>query len=357
LNASAVLGAIQNLEIVYSNNGGIFIPPNINTIGEMDITQGYSVYCNDNSELVLNGQLVNPNTEYALSSNQWNWLGYPYNVRVSAEVALNEIEDQIVIVMTDDGRLYIPPSVNTLGNMIPGEGYLIFVSEDVTFQFQSEAILSASPAVQTQPTYIDVENGPVPTGKPYAALVSLTDEICSLDPAFIEVYDGDLLVGKALISENAALIPVICWEGVDEYNLPGFKRGHKANIIVKKADGTTLSTLSSPDLIQLGEGAFASASLETAPAPVSFKVSEAYPNPFNSSVTIPFTIPRNGAVRFILYDVLGREVARQERSYAAGQHRFCLNAEENVNNTGSGIYFINIVYMDRQITRKLFFIK
>ncbi len=44
-------------------------------------------------------------------------------------------------------------------------------------------------------------------------------------------------------------------------------------------------------------------------APLYFHLSENYPNPFNPSTTIAFTIPSRNFVKLKVYDVLGREVA------------------------------------------------
>ena len=136
LNAGSVFGAIPELEIVYQSNGGIYIPPGIiNTIGDISLTQGYQIFCNSNSELQIYGAPLDPATEYTLVRGPWNWLGYPYNFRMPVEQALAPIEDAVEIVITDDGRMWIPPLINTLGEMIPGEGYMVIVNETVTFQY------------------------------------------------------------------------------------------------------------------------------------------------------------------------------------------------------------------------------
>ncbi len=49
------------------------------------------------------------------------------------EEALAEIEEGVLIVMTDDGRVWIPGLVNTLREILPNEGLLVFPSEDLTF--------------------------------------------------------------------------------------------------------------------------------------------------------------------------------------------------------------------------------
>lgn len=353
LDAATVFGVIENLEIVYADDGGVFIPPTMNTIGEIDLTEGYRVYCSENSELQLTGQPVDPTMEYTLSSNQWNWMGYPYTYRVPVEIALQEIENQIVIVMSDDGRIFVPPFINTMGSMVPGEGYMIFVTEDVTFQYHLANLFSAIP--ETHEPQVIFNDSPTPTGKPYAILVRLSDDVRRLEPAIIEIYDGDLLVGKSIVSDDD-VIPVICWEGDEEHSLFGFEKGHMARIVMKKVDGTPLPLLY-PDQIRFGEKAYSSVTAETAIVPTSFTTGDAYPNPFNSTVTIPFTLPSKGIVQFVLYDVLGREVLRHAHSFHAGQHRFSLNISDDAVRTGSGIFFINVMFNDQRITRKLIYMK
>ena len=63
--------------------------------------------------------------------------------------------------------------------------------------------------------------------------------------------------------------------------------------------------------------------------PGSVKLSRNYPNPFNPETTIEYTLPRAGAVRLILYDLSGREVARLvDGVQPAGRHRVRFAAGE-----------------------------
>ncbi len=134
-NAAEVFGNIHDLVIVYQNDGGIFLPPDLNTIGNIDITQGYQIFCSDTSSWVSTGEPIDLNTTYHIRANTWNWLGYPFDVEIPVEVALSSIEDIIRIVITDDGRFWIPGLVNTLGNMRPGEGYMVFADQEAEFQY------------------------------------------------------------------------------------------------------------------------------------------------------------------------------------------------------------------------------
>lgn len=64
-----------------------------------------------------------------------------------------------------------------------------------------------------------------------------------------------------------------------------------------------------------------------------------YPNPFNSSTTIPFEIPDDSMVRIEIFDILGRRVQTLYDGLAlAGYHSVNWNARE----VGTGVYFIRM---------------
>jgi hypothetical protein len=75
---------------------------------------------------------------------------------------------------------------------------------------------------------------------------------------------------------------------------------------------------------------------ESAPSPREYSILQAYPNPFNSTTIISFTIPRREHVTLTVFDVLGGEVARLvDRELDVGEHSVNFNAEW----IPSGVYF------------------
>ena len=73
--------------------------------------------------------------------------------------------------------------------------------------------------------------------------------------------------------------------------------------------------------------------------PETYALRQNFPNPFNPSTEILFDLPEDAMVSLVVYDVLGREVARLvQQELRAGTHR----AQFDAGNLPSGIYFYRI---------------
>ncbi len=344
LNAAQVFANVANLVIVYQNNGGIYIPPHINTIGNINVTQGYQLFCSTLSQFTITGEMIDPNTTYHLNSRTWNWLGYPFNFDVPITTALSEIANVIVIIQTDAGLLWIPPFINTIGNMHPGVGYMTFVSEPRDFNYNPGhlALTRAGSEGGVEPSTI--EDAPPPTGLPYAILVRLTEEARALNPAIIEMLDENLLVGKCKIDRSREYNAVIAWGGSEKYQVEGFTPGHPIQLVVRSSEGTVLplEPISSEPLL-FGNEPYATVTFGLADLPTEFTVNPAYPNPFNPTVTVPFALPASGEVTFTIFNVLGQRVCQASQQFQAGHHRFVFDTQHDNGSFGdlvSGVYFL-----------------
>jgi len=83
-------------------------------------------------------------------------------------------------------------------------------------------------------------------------------------------------------------------------------------------------------------------------------LSSNYPNPFNPSTKITFSLPTPGLVTLRIFDVLGREIEDlvNERK-EIGKHIFEWNAE----GLPSGVYFYRIVAGDLIETKTMVLMK
>lgn len=355
LDAEAIFGGINDLAIVYQHDGGMYFPPVLNTIGDITVTYGYRIFCRSQSELTIEGHLMDPGTVYHLTPNSWNWFGYPFDHNVPSTVALAEIEPFIRIVQSDDGRMWVPPFVNTLGNLHPGEGYMTIVTEDVEFQY-SEGLGTQSFENFDQPDEFMVDERINPTGLPYAVIIKLAGNLQGMNPAQVELYDGAKLVGSGFVDAPDQWIPAVAWQEAPEQGMDGFVSGHQIHVVLKNSIGEIIAE-ETDNTNRFGEGAYAQIELEQVTLPDHFSVSPAFPNPFNGEVSIPFQLPASGEVTISLTNVIGQQIYRVNGNYQAGNHTCHLNTTRPSEPLGSGVYFIRVDFRDQSRIQKIMLLK
>jgi hypothetical protein len=88
--------------------------------------------------------------------------------------------------------------------------------------------------------------------------------------------------------------------------------------------------------------------------PSSISLMQNFPNPFNPSTTIKFSIPKASDISIKLYDVLGREVKTLfTDKIEAGLH----SLEFDASDLPSGVYFYSLGYEEYSLTKKLLLLK
>ncbi|AFN74597.1 5'-nucleotidase domain-containing protein [Melioribacter roseus P3M-2] len=93
---------------------------------------------------------------------------------------------------------------------------------------------------------------------------------------------------------------------------------------------------------------------ENGVTPTSFELKQNFPNPFNPSTVIEFTVPKAGAYTLKVYNVLGQEVATLiNRNLAAGTHTTIFNAK----NLPSGLYLYKLSGENINLIRKMMLMK
>jgi len=90
-------------------------------------------------------------------------------------------------------------------------------------------------------------------------------------------------------------------------------------------------------------------------SPAEFNLDQNYPNPFNPSTTISYSLPIDGKVTIKIFDIMGREVeSLADGIQTSGVHSVIWKGTNMIGNeSASGIYFYNIRYNGKSITKKL----
>ena len=90
---------------------------------------------------------------------------------------------------------------------------------------------------------------------------------------------------------------------------------------------------------------------------MDFELKQSYPNPFNPTTVIEFSIPPvidiNSLVLLKIYDILGNEIKTLfDEVKEPGNYRVTFNASD----LPSGVYFYNLMTENYSVTKKLMLI-
>ncbi|MEE3234927.1 MAG: T9SS type A sorting domain-containing protein [Candidatus Latescibacterota bacterium] len=95
------------------------------------------------------------------------------------------------------------------------------------------------------------------------------------------------------------------------------------------------------------------------PLPKENSLGTVYPNPFNSNVSIPFTLAENSLLRITVYDALGRQVKTlANNEFPLGFHRMNWNGQDQKGiPVGNGLYFIRMSTTTQSFQTKVLLLK
>lgn len=93
--------------------------------------------------------------------------------------------------------------------------------------------------------------------------------------------------------------------------------------------------------------------------PSRFTLARPYPNPFNATVTLGFTLPRSGRVHLSLVNSLGQTVrVLADKPLPAGPHTLRWHGDSGTGTPlTSGLYFLRAVYGNEQKVQKLLYVR
>ena len=86
----------------------------------------------------------------------------------------------------------------------------------------------------------------------------------------------------------------------------------------------------------------------------SFVLGQNFPNPFNPSTRIAYSLNKAAQVRLSVYDITGREVNRLVDQYQnVGEYHVEWNSNSHDQKLASGLYFARLIVDNESITRKM----
>jgi hypothetical protein len=156
--------------------------------------------------------------------------------------------------------------------------------------------------------------------------------------------------------------PLISFDGKTWKTWPNLKAASMSSAIALDADGYMWIASN----YGVGEsGNLSAMKLSTGPTgvaevtPMNFAIIGNYPNPFNPSTTISFTLPETGKASLAIYNVSGQKVRELVSStLSAGKHSVVWDGcDMNGNNVSSGIYISRLTMKDKVTANRMLLIK
>ena len=192
----------DKLDFIRNSEGNMFrkIGPNwVNGIGDWIGTEGYLFRMNEADNLIVYGVVLDPQTSIALTPG-FQFVSYLPNETLNALDAFSGIlNDNLDFIRNSSGNILrkIGPNwVNGIGDVYPGEGFLINMnSDDILIYSISDNTKSISKG-KPLPVHLSFEGGN-PADPVYTLYVSgleIGDEVAA--------FDGDKMIGLMKISSN-----------------------------------------------------------------------------------------------------------------------------------------------------------
>lgn len=355
----------ETLDFVRNSDGSMLQkigPEWVNNIGDWVTEEGYLFKMNADDNLEIAGSVMDPQTPIALGSG-YQFISYLPAEPMDALEAFNGVLENLDFVRDSDGSMLqkIGPNwVNNIGDLVPGEGYLVKMNADDELVYPENAALSG--LTQSTPQHFAFEGGnaadPVYTMyiKPGIRL-QIGDEVAA--------FSNGKMVGSVTIeSENPYRNDLAIFSTLDEGK--GFEAGEDIELRVWKHEtgqetqasfsmsnpyGDAYTNMVYPN----GDGNYSVAKVHSqATGTEELLVGEAlnsYPNPFSDDVYIEFSLNSKANINLSIYNAYGQKVATlTDAELGAGSHKVELDGS----NLAKGVYIyrLEVEKENRHLSRK-----
>ncbi|MBZ0263409.1 T9SS type A sorting domain-containing protein [bacterium] len=362
-NAMTLFSRIPELELAISSTGGYVIPRlNINTIGDINLNHGYGVFLAEGQEWGFRGKTITELAPDEIEGNRWNLIGYPYDYGQDIDEVLGEYQNDIAIVQADDGRMWIPAIwLDIISPLVPGEGYYLYPNDPFTLQFPGldDDLQVASGNVSEAEANTAALDGPFKTGQPYTLVLKFDQPELLSDDLILNAYDDELLVGRASIRDLDGYNPMVIWKGAEEYNLPGYIAGNPITVELQTPEGNRIASQVfgsiHPDTQPYTMLTFSGSGEENI-LPSEFTLATPYPNPFNGTLSLSYSLPLDGNVEITVFNTLGQKIETLlNSSQPRGNHRISWHPAES--ELSSGLYLFEVHFGEQTLRTKAMYIR
>ena len=128
-----------NLVLLKDSSGKSYWPASqIDRLSHWDWRKGYWIYLTQAADLALTGRRVTSDDASLTLTQGWNLISYLRESPHAVDEILGSIGDSLIMVKDGKGSVYWPAyGIDTIGMMMPGSGYYLYMNTDVTLEWPS----------------------------------------------------------------------------------------------------------------------------------------------------------------------------------------------------------------------------
>ena len=201
-------------------------------------------------------------------------------------------------------------------------------------------------ATSYEPVFVELD--PLSTTKELAVMI---DGVCY----GAAVVDGNIIMIQAFIDHlpDGADMQIVAWDGAKSQGSPLTLKIYNPATDEFSSSASFMKQDCDFYYVKLGEN-----NETESPELVSLSVSN-YPNPFNPSTTISYSVPVNGDIRLEIYNAKGQLVNTLVNEYKEqGKYQIVWSGKDkNGNLVSSGIYFSRVASGGKSLTCKMLLMK
>jgi hypothetical protein len=318
----------------------------------IDSVEGYKLRTTSDVEIPTSGRTLQENTRIYLDEGD-NWIGYFVKESMGISEAFAEIWDHITAIHSEDwawANPGIPPERCVL---VYGKMYNVRVDEACDFVYGEGTPVPPEEREMTEGFYY------VETPEYSPINIESLD-----DPTVLEVgvfLDGEC-IGATQVEEFPLQILAFPLEG---------SRGSGEITFEFYCGGRSYKPAKEYKVLNKETGQYDNSKIELRPyefttirfgnpvTPTKFTLSGNYPNPFNPTTTISYSIPQDGNVELIVYNIRGQKVKTLVTgTQPAGVYNVTWNGkDDNGKRASSGLYFYKLNSSGKTAVKKMLLLK
>ncbi len=321
-------------------------------LDNLDSVKGYKLQTTSDVEIPTSGRTLAENTQVDLVAGE-NWVGYFVKKSMGIQEVFQDIWAHVESIYSEDWAWASPGIPPERCVLIYGKMYIVRVDQACSFVYGDGTPVPPEERGMTEGFYY-VE---APTYSPIN-IESLDDSTVVEVGVFM---DGEC-IGATQVEEFPLQILAFAPEGsrgsgdiTFDFYYGGRSYKHAQDYkVLNKETGQYVSSK-----IKLRPYEFTTICFGNPPTPPKFTLSGNYPNPFNPTTTISYSIPSDGNVELIVYNIRGQKVKTLiSGTQPTGVYNVTWNGkDENDRSVSSGVYLYKLRSSGKTAVKKMLLLK